>query len=140
MDIKIKYSSKDPIYLQIKNQIRDAILNDQLDINESLPSIRFLAKELKVSVITTKRAYDELEKDGLINTVPGKGSFIKSQDPKIVREKIMIKIEEYVKEINDLAKIADISKEEIVSLFDILEDEDGWYNQAKKCWKRIFWI
>lgn len=140
MDIKIKYSSKDPIYLQIKNQIRDAILNDELDINEPLPSIRFLAKELKVSVITTKRAYDELEKDGLINTVPGKGSFIKSQDPKIVREKIMIKIEEYVKEINDLAKIADISKEEIVSLFDILEDDDGWYNQANKCWKRILWI
>ena len=137
MDIKIKYSSKDPIYLQIKNQIRDAILNDELDIDEPLPSIRFLAKELKVSVITTKRAYDELEKDGLINTVPGKGSFIKSQDPKIVREKLMIKIEEYVKEINDLAKIADISKEEIVSLFDILEDYDGWYNQAKKCWKRI---
>ena len=125
MDIKIKYSSKDPIYLQIKNQIRDAILNDELDINEPLPSIRFLAKELKVSVITTKRAYDELEKDGLINTVPGKGSFIKSQDPKIVREKLMIKIEEHVKEINDLAKIADISKEEIVSLFDILEDDDG---------------
>ncbi|WP_073998565.1 GntR family transcriptional regulator [Anaerococcus urinomassiliensis] len=125
MDIKIKYSSKDPIYLQIKNQIRDAILNDELDINEPLPSIRFLAKELKVSVITTKRAYDELEKEGLINTVAGKGSFIKSQDPKIVREKLMIKIEEYVKEINDLAKIADISKEEIVSLFDILEDYDG---------------
>ena len=125
MDIKIKYSSKDPIYLQIKNQIRDAILNDELDINEPLPSIRFLAKELKVSVITTKRAYDELEKDGLINTVAGKGSFIKSQDPKIVREKLMIKIEEYVKEINGLAKIAHISKEEIVSLFDILEDDDG---------------
>lgn len=124
MDIKIKYSSKDPIYLQIKNQIRDAILNDELDINEPLPSIRFLAKELKVSVITTKRAYDELEKDGLINTVAGKGSFIKSQDPKIVREKLMIKIEEYVKEINSLAKIAHISKEEIVSLFDILEDDD----------------
>lgn len=124
MDIKIKYSSKDPIYLQIKNQIRDAILNDELDINEPLPSIRFLAKELKVSVITTKRAYDELEKDGLINTVAGKGSFIKSQDPKIVREKLMIKIEEYVKEINSLAKIAHISKEEILSLFDILEDDD----------------
>ena len=124
MDIKIKYSSKDPIYLQIKNQIRDAILNDELDINEPLPSIRFLAKELKVSVITTKRAYDELEKDGLINTVAGKGSFVKSQDPKIVREKLMIKIEEYVKEINSLAKIAHISKEEILSLFDILEDDD----------------
>ena len=137
MDIKIKYSSKDPIYLQIKNQIRDAILNDELDINEPLPSIRFLAKELKVSVITTKRAYDELEKDGLINTVPGKGSFIKSQDPKIVREKFMIKIEEYVKEINNLAKIADISKEEIVSLFDILEDDDDWCNKIKQGRKKL---
>lgn len=124
MDIKIKYSSKDPIYLQIKNQIRDAILNDQLDINEPLPSIRLLAKELKVSVITTKRAYDELENDGLINTVPGKGSFIKSQDPKIIKEKLMIKIEEHAEEIINLAKIGNISKEEIESLFDILEDSD----------------
>lgn len=122
MDIKIKYSSKDPIYLQIKNQIRDAILNDQLDTGEPLPSIRLLAKELKVSVITTKRAYDELEKDGLINTVPGKGSFIKSQDPKIIKEKLMIKIEEHAEQIINLAKIGNISKEEIDSLFDILED------------------
>lgn len=124
MDIKIKYSSKDPIYLQIKNQIRDAILNDQLDTGEPLPSIRLLAKELKVSVITTKRAYDELEKDGLINTVPGKGSFIKSQDPKIIKEKLMIKIEEHAEQIINLAKIGNISKEEIDSLFDILEDSD----------------
>lgn len=131
MDIKIKYSSKDPIYLQIKNQIRDAILNDQLDINEPLPSIRLLAKELKVSVITTKRAYDELENDGLINTVPGKGSFIKSQDPKIIKEKLMIKIEEHAEEIINLAKIGNISKEEIESLFDILEDSDDWCNKIK---------
>lgn len=124
MDIKIKYSSKDPIYLQIKNQIRDAILNDQLDTGEPLPSIRLLAKELKVSVITTKRAYDELEKDGLINTVAGKGSFIKSQDPKIIKEKLMIKIEEHAEQIINLAKIGNISKEEIDSLFDILEDSD----------------
>ena len=128
MDIKIKYSSKDPIYLQIKNQIRDAILNDELDINEPLPSIRFLAKELKVSVITTKRAYDELEKDGLINTVAGKGSFIKSQDPKIIKEKLMIKIEEYAQEIINLAKIGNIPRSEIDSLFDILEDSDDWCN------------
>ncbi len=67
MDIKIKYSSKGPIYLQIKNQIRDAILNDEIEKDKALPSIRLLAKELRVSVATTKRAYDELEKDGLIN-------------------------------------------------------------------------
>lgn len=128
MDIKIKYSSKDPIYLQIKNQIRDAILNDQLDTGEPLPSIRLLAKELKVSVITTKRAYDELEKDGLINTVAGKGSFIKSQDPKIIKEKLMIKIEEHAEQIINLAKIGNISRSEIDSLFDILEDSDDWCN------------
>ena len=63
MDIKIKYSSKDPIYLQIKNQIRDAILNDKIEKDKPLPSIRLLAKELRVSVATTKRAYDELEKE-----------------------------------------------------------------------------
>ncbi len=124
MDIKISYSSKDPIYLQIKNQIRDAILNDELDPEKPLPSIRFLAKELRVSVVTTKRAYDELEKDGLINSVAGKGNFIKSQDPRIIKEKLMIKIEDHIKEVIKLANLGNISKEEILSLFDILEDCD----------------
>ena len=124
MDIKISYSSKDPIYLQIKNQIRDAILNDELDPEKPLPSIRLLAKELRVSVVTTKRAYDELEKDGLINSVAGKGNFIKSQDPKIIKEKLMIKIEDHIKEVIKLASLGSISKEEILALYDILEDCD----------------
>lgn len=124
MDIKINYSSKDPIYLQIKNQIRDAILDDKLDIDKPLPSIRLLAKELRVSVITTKRAYDELEKDGLINSVPGKGNFIKIQDPKMVKEKLLIKIEDHLREIIKLARLGDISKEEILALVDVLEDTD----------------
>lgn len=124
MDIKINYSSKDPIYLQIKNQIRDAILDDKLDIDKPLPSIRLLAKELRVSVITTKRAYDELEKDGLINSVPGKGNFIKSQDPKMVKEKLLVKIEDHLREVIKLARLGDISREEILSLVDVLEDND----------------
>lgn len=124
MDIKINYSSKDPIYLQIKNQIRDAILDDKLDIDKPLPSIRFLAKELRVSVITTKRAYDELEKDGLINSVPGKGNFIKNQDPQMVKEKLMVKIEDHIKEVIKLCKLGDISKEEVLALVDVLEDTD----------------
>lgn len=124
MDIKINYSSKDPIYLQIKNQIRDAILDDKLDIDKPLPSIRFLAKELRVSVITTKRAYDELEKDGLINSVPGKGNFIKSQDPKMVKEKLLVKIEDHLREVIKLARLGDISKEEILALVHVLEDID----------------
>ena len=124
MDIKINYSSKDPIYLQIKNQIRDAILDDKLDVDKPLPSIRLLAKELRVSVITTKRAYDELEKDGLINYVTGKGNFIKSQDPQMVKEKLMVKIEDHIKEVIKLARLGDISKEEILALADVLEDID----------------
>ena len=125
MDIKINYSSKDPIYLQIKNQIRDAILDDKLDIDKPLPSIRLLAKELRVSVITTKRAYDELEKDGLIDSDPGKGNFIKSQDPQMVKEKLMVKIEDHIKEVIKLCKLGDISQEEILALVDVLEDTDG---------------
>ncbi|WP_296112909.1 GntR family transcriptional regulator [uncultured Anaerococcus sp.] len=124
MDIKINYSSKDPIYLQIKNQIRDAILDDKLDIDKPLPSIRLLAKELRVSVITTKRAYDELEKDGLINSVPGKGNFIKSQDPQMVKEKLLLKIEGHIKEVIKLKKLGNISREEILSLVDVLEEDD----------------
>ena len=124
MDIKINYSSKDPIYLQIKNQIRDAILNDELDPEKPLPSIRLLAKELRVSVVTTKRAYDELEKDGLINSVAGKGNFIKSQDPRIIKEKLMMKIEDHIKEVIKLANLGNISKDEILALYNILEDCD----------------
>ena len=124
MDIKINYSSKDPIYLQIKNQIRDAILDDKLDIDKPLPSIRLLAKELRVSVITTKRAYDELEKDDLINSVPGKGNFIKSQDPQMVKEKLLLKIEGHIKEVIKLKKLGNISRDEILSLVDVLEEDD----------------
>ncbi len=85
MDIKINYSSKDPIYL---------------------------------------RAYDELEKDGLINSVPGKGNFIKSQDPQMVKEKLMVKIEDHIREVIKLCKLGDISKEEIIALVDVLEESD----------------
>lgn len=77
-----------------------------------------------MSVITTKRAYDELEKDGLINSVPGKGNFIKSQDPQMVKEKLLLKIEDHIREVIKLARLGDISKEEILSLVDVLEDND----------------
>ena len=90
-----------------------------------------------MSVITTKRAYDELEKDGLINSVPGKGNFIKSQDPKMVKEKLLIKIEDHLREIIKLARLGDISKEEILALVDVLEDTDDCCNKNKKP-KQIF--
>lgn len=123
MNIKLNYSSKDPIYVQIKNQIRDAILNDEIDKKKALPSIRFLAKELRVSVATTKRAYDELEKDGLIDSVPGKGNFVREQNEKLIREKLSLKIEENILEIIKLSRLAGLDKKEIFDLYDLLEKD-----------------
>lgn len=123
MNIKLNYSSKDPIYVQIKNQIRDAILNDEIDKKKPLPSIRFLAKELRVSVATTKRAYDELEKDGLIDSVPGKGNFVREQNEKLIREKLSLKIEENILEIIKLSRLAGLDKKEVFALYDLLEKD-----------------
>ncbi len=80
MNIQIKNASNEPIYLQIKKQLKDAIISGELEEDAQLPSIRFLAKELRVSVITTKRAYDELEREGFLHSVQGKGSFVAAQN------------------------------------------------------------
>ena len=126
MNIKIKYSSDDPIYLQIKKQIQDAILNDEVDKNKALPSIRFLAKELRVSVATTKRAYDELINDGLIDSVPGKGNFVNDINPQLIREKYTLKIEEKLKEAIDLSKLIGFRMDELHDLLDLVEEEYEW--------------
>jgi GntR family transcriptional regulator len=122
VNIRIKNSSNDPIYLQIKNQIRDAIINGDLAAEELLPSIRVLAKEIRVSVITTKRAYDELEREGYIHSVQGKGSFVATQNRELMREKMLKKIEASLLDALRYAKLAEISKEELVNIMDILED------------------
>jgi GntR family transcriptional regulator len=122
VNIRIKNSSNDPIYLQIKNQIRDAIINGDLAAEELLPSIRVLAKEIRVSVITTKRAYDELEREGYIHSVQGKGSFVAAQNKELMREKMLKKIEASLLDALRYAKLAEISKEELVNIMDILED------------------
>jgi len=122
VNIRIKNSSNDPIYLQIKNQIRDAIINGEFEAEELLPSIRVLAKELRVSVITTKRAYDELEREGYIHSVQGKGSFVATQNRELMREKLLKKIEASLLDALRYAKLAEISKEELVQILDILED------------------
>ena len=88
VNIQITNASNDPIYLQIKNQIKSAIISGKMKAGEQLPSIRYLAKELRVSVITTKRAYDELEIEGFINSVQGKGSFVSVQNSEVVFAKI----------------------------------------------------
>ena len=123
MNIQIKNSSNDPIYLQIKNQIRDAIINGELEADEQLPSIRFLAKELRISVITTKRAYDELEADGFIHSVQGKGSFVAPQNSDLVREKLLRKTEEGIKEMLHYAGLAGLSHDELLEMIQALEDE-----------------
>lgn len=123
MNIHIKNSSDDPIYLQIKNQIKFAILNGELGADEPLPSIRVLAKELRVSVITTKRAYDELEKDGFIHSVQGKGSFVAPQNQDLVRESFLRKIEDNLTAVLDYAKILGLSRENLISMLDNLEED-----------------
>lgn len=123
MNIHIKNSSDDPIYLQIKNQIKFAILNGELGADEPLPSIRVLAKELRVSVITTKRAYDELEKDGFIHSVQGKGSFVAPQNQELVRESLLRKIEDNLTAVLDYAKILGLSREDLISMLDNLEED-----------------
>ena len=123
MNIHIKNSSDDPIYLQIKNQIKFAILNGELGADEPLPSIRVLAKELRVSVITTKRAYDELEKDGFIHSVQGKGSFVAPQNQELVRESFLRKIEDNLTAVLDYAKILGLSREDLISMLDNLEED-----------------
>ncbi|MEG2289168.1 MAG: GntR family transcriptional regulator [Clostridium sp.] len=123
MNILINNSSGEPIYSQIEKQIKNDILMNKLYVDEPLPSIRALAKDLRISVITTKRAYDELERDGFIYTVPGKGSFVCAQDKELVKESIMRNVEEYlVKAIEEGFKVG-LSLNEMVEMLDILYKE-----------------
>ncbi len=116
MNIQINNSSDDPIYLQIKNQIKTQIISGDLKVGEQLPSIRFLAKELRISMLTAKRAYDELELDGFINSVQGKGNFVAAQNKELIREEYLKKIEEKLQEIVELSEIARITNDELVQM------------------------
>lgn len=113
MNIQINNSSADPIYLQIKNQIKAQIITGSLKTGEKLPSIRFMAKELRVSMITVKRAFDELELDGFINSVQGKGNFVAHQNKELIREEYLKRIESKLQEAVELGRIAGISDEEL---------------------------
>lgn len=116
MNIQINNSIDDPIYLQIKNQIKVQIISGDLKVGEQLPSIRFLAKELRISMLTAKRAYDELELDGFINSVQGKGNFVAAQNKELIREEYLKKIEEKLQEIVELSEIAGITNDELVQM------------------------
>ena len=126
MNIFIRNSSDKPIYEQIKEQLKDAIISGELQPGEKLPSIRFLAKEIRVSVITTKRAYDELEKEGFIASVQGKGSFVAGQNDEIIKEEQLRNIEEGLNKVLELAESSEVSLEELVEILKILKEErDG---------------
>ncbi len=120
MNIIISNSSSDPIYLQITNQIKKYILTGDLAQSEPLPSIRKLAKELQISVITTKRAYEELEKEGLVESVRGKGFFVALRNKELLREKKMQLIEDNLGKIIEESKMLGISIEEFIEIITLL--------------------
>ena len=123
MDIIISNSSDKPIYEQITTQMKNLIMSGQLKEGMPLPSMRTLAKELRISVITTKRAYEDLEREGFIYTGVGKGSFVKAADVRLVREEKLKEIEELLSKAVDLASQSGISQEEVVEILNIYYSE-----------------
>lgn len=123
MDIIISNTSDKPIYEQITIQIKTMVMSGRLKEGDLLPSMRTLAKELRISVITTKRAYEDLERDGFITTVVGKGSFVKAADTRLVREEKLKRVEELLSEAVDLAQQSGISGEEVREILELIYQE-----------------
>lgn len=124
MTIIIDNKSGVPIYDQIYSQIKAQIIGDALRQDEALPSIRSLAKDLRISVITTKRAYDELEAEGFIYTLPGKGSFVAPKNTELLREENLRRIEEHMREISALAAQCGLTRRELGEMYTLISEED----------------
>ena len=124
MNIIISNASNLPIYEQIYTQMKNAILLGDLREGDLLPSIRQLAKDLRISVITTKRAYDELERDGFLYTVAGKGSYVAAKNTGIIREGQLKEIEEHMREILRLAPACDLTGEDLLEQFRVIIEEE----------------
>lgn len=120
MDIIIRNTGQTPIYDQITRQIKGLILSGALQEGEALPSMRALARDLRISVITTKRSYEELEREGFITTVPGKGCFVAPRNLELVRENALRQVEEHLQRAVDAARAGGISREEVEETLDIL--------------------
>ena len=125
MRILLSNASPDPIYEQIVRQVRSQILSGELDEGELLPSIRALARDLQISVITTKRAYEELEREGLVNTVGGKGTFVADQNAEFLREKKMKAVEEKLSAAVDQARVLGVGLDELSEMMRLLYDGEG---------------
>lgn len=123
MDIIISNSNGRPIYEQISTQIKEKIITGQLRAGDALPSMRLLAKELRISVITTKRAYEELERDGFIVTMTGKGSFVADKNTDMLKEEYLKRIEELMREIVDMAVSCELSAEELKEMLELICEE-----------------
>ena len=124
MKIIISNSSSVPIYEQIKNAIINQIMNDELSTDEALPSIRSLAQDIKISIMTIKKAYDELEQAGFIKTVQGKGSFVAPKNLELIKEEKLKEIQDYIEKVYNISKIANISEDEIKELFNMIFKEE----------------
>lgn len=124
MKILLSNASPDPIYEQILRQVRAQILSGELKEGEALPSIRKLAQTLQISVITTKRAYDELEREGLIDTVGGKGTFVASPNLDFLREKRVAAVETKLREAMKEAEAAGIPAKDLKQMLDLLLEPD----------------
>ena len=120
MKLVISNSSSVHIYEQIKNAIIEQIMSGELEENEALPSIRSLAQEIKISVMTIKKSYDELEKEGYIVSRQGKGTFVAPKNMELLKEQKQKEIETYLSKIIDISHCYQISKEEIIDLFEFM--------------------
>ncbi len=123
LNIVISNSGETPIYEQITGQIKNMVMSGQLKEGDALPSMRTLARELRISVITTKRAYEDLERDGFITTVVGKGSFVRKADTRLIREEKLKQIEKLLSEAVLEANRSGISKAELFEMLEIIYQE-----------------
>lgn len=124
MTLLIDNKSGQPIYEQIVAQLREQILTGALEEDQALPSIRDLARDLRISVITTKRAYEELAAAGLIYTLPGKGSFVAARNEELLREEHLRQIEEHLSAALELARLSGLGRRELREMLDTLEEEE----------------
>ncbi|MFR7992307.1 MAG: GntR family transcriptional regulator [Lachnospiraceae bacterium] len=122
MNLFIDNKSGSPIYEQIYLQIKAQIISGELKEDDALPSIRNLAKDLRISVITTKRAYDELEKEGFIYTVTAKGCFVAAKNTELIREENLKKIEEYIEKMMQLAATCNLEKSDIIEMINCITE------------------
>ena len=125
LQIIIRNSVDTPLYEQVKEQIKNKIVANELKARELLPSIRSLAKDLRISVITTKNAYDELEKQGYVESIPGKGTYVPNKNTELIKEEQLQKVEGLIDTAVSIAKISGISKDEIKEILDILYGEEN---------------